>query len=144
MKGKVRLRGGESLLSLATVNSQTGSNRVNALLSRLAKLKPLNDRPEHAWAHAHICDQRAYRIVSDPTLGFGTDDIQTIMSNYQAGLIAALDGLSFSFDGPINQNFGHDELRDVTAMGFRHGDAIRQWWLSYTALVGAYFDGTSW
>ena len=143
VKGKVQIRAGETLASLSMDSAQAGYGRTSALLARLARFRPLDDRPEHAWAHAHICDQKIQRIVSDPSFGFGTDDVRTIMSSYQAGLIAGLDGLSFSFDDRMHAPFSRDELRDVSAMGFRHGDAIRQWWASYTALVTAYFDGRS-
>jgi len=66
------------------------------LRDQLVRIRPLDHRPEHAWAHAHIWDQRARRIVVDPVFGFAVDDVEAIMSSYEMGLIAALDVTGWS------------------------------------------------
>lgn len=139
VKGEVQLRSGESLASLAKVVVQAGGGRMGALLDRLGKLRPLDDRPEHAAQHAYICVRRARRIARDPLLGLKEEDVSTIMSAYETGLIAGLYGMGFPFGDLADEKPGQDELRDVTTIGFRHGDIIKQWWSSYAAMVDAFF-----
>ena len=137
IEGDACIRNGSSLARLRRVRPTTPD--LGALFRRLLIIEPLGLPAERPEAHLGDCLRQAHDILAADEIGLNRDQRVLLETVYETGLLRGYDGLGRP-DG-IDALFGltAEVLSGISVAGWRHGEAIKARWRTYSELMSVMF-----